>query len=117
MVLEGLALLLRDMNCDVTVVRDLGEYPPDMQALVDCPQLIILPRLLDSGVAGERLIGEIRERCQARTPAILLASEHRLGAEPPIHDNIAILADGLNPQRLRKLIVELLALDWIGQPS
>jgi DNA-binding NtrC family response regulator len=108
LVLEGMKLLLQDFHCEVTLIREQRELRTLGVAHPDCPRLIIVPKMLESGTPGERLIYEIRAHYRASIPAIVLATDHSFNTEPVRQDNILILTDGLNPKRLRNMITELL---------
>jgi hypothetical protein len=109
MVLEGLKLLLQDMQCMVTIMR----YPRVSQLLLDtsdpdCPQLIIAPRLYGNEESGEKLVDEIRIKFGKNIPAILLAYDHSFDSKPVRHDNTVFMDGTINPKQLRTIIAELL---------
>lgn len=107
MLQEGLKLLLQDLQCDVTIIRnniDLQFYTTD----TDCPQLIISSIALKGSSSSEQLINQLRTHYKTDVPVILLDYRHDFEVINNNKINNIYFSDGSNPKQLKKNITKLL---------
>ena len=108
MVLKGLKLLLLDMQCDLSIVRNDDELKALLNSAANCPQLIIIPTSIHSDSTDKLMIEQIRAHYLSDIPVIMLDHEDDYEVMNNNTRRNIYFSDCSKPKQLRKNISALL---------
>lgn len=108
MVQEGLKLLLQDLQCEVTIVRNNDDVQQILTIDDACPQLIIVPVAAQDDPIGEHLMNQVRTHYKTDIPVILLENDCDFEIIHNNKSNNVYFSDCSKPKQLRKNITGLL---------
>ena len=109
LVLKGLALLLKDMDFEVSAVSNDRELEALNKTPTNCPDLLIFQYLVENGTPGISFANRLRGTFAKHIPTILLDSLNSPPDTNPCDAGTMVLSECIKPRVLRQKIGAILA--------